>query len=68
VTKSRDVRKRNTDVGQCDGLHMPGPGSGTIRRCGLLEEECHYGGGLGEPLPNAWGSSQSVPGFLRVKM
>ena len=36
----------------CDGLNMLGPGSGTIRRCGLvgvgvalLEEVCHCGGG-----------------------
>jgi hypothetical protein len=38
---------------QCVGLNMLGPGSGTIRRCGLvrvgvalLEEVCHCGGGL----------------------
>lgn len=37
----------------CDGLNMPGPGSGTVRRCGfvrvgmiLLEEVCHCGGGF----------------------
>ena len=37
----------------CDGLNMLGPGSGAIRRRGLvgvgmdlLEEVCHYGGGL----------------------
>jgi hypothetical protein len=23
--------------GSCDGLYMIGPGSGTIRRCGLVE-------------------------------
>ena len=38
---------------------MLGPGSGTIRRCGLvgvgvalLEEVCHCGGGLCNPLPS----------------
>jgi hypothetical protein len=37
----------------CDGLNMRGPGSGTIKRCGLvgvgvtfLEEVCHYENGL----------------------
>ena len=41
------------NVGPCDGLNILGPGSGTIRRCGLvrvsvalLEEVCHCGGGL----------------------
>jgi hypothetical protein len=36
----------------CGGLNMLGPGSGTIRRCGLvevgvalLEDVCHCGGG-----------------------
>jgi hypothetical protein len=24
-------------IGICSGLHMLGPGSGTIRRCGLVE-------------------------------
>ena len=38
---------------ECGGLNMLGPGSGTIRRRGLvgvgvalLEEVCHFGGGL----------------------
>jgi len=38
---------------ECGGLNMLGPGSGTIRRSGLvgvgvalLEELCHFGGGL----------------------
>ena len=37
---------------ECGGLDVLGPGSDTIRRCGLvgvsvalLEEVCHYGGG-----------------------
>ena len=41
------------DYSLCDGLHMLGPGSGTIRKCGpvgvgvtLLEEVCHCGCGL----------------------
>ena len=40
-------------VGLCGGLNMLGPGSATIRRCGLggvgvalVEEVCHYGHGL----------------------
>ena len=39
--------------GLCGGLNMLGPGSGTIKRCGLvgvgvtlLEEVCHCGCGL----------------------
>ena len=38
--------------GRCGGLNMLGPGSGTIRRCGLvgvgvalLKEVCHCGSG-----------------------
>ena len=37
----------------CGGLNMLGPGSGTIRKCGLvgvgvalLEEVCHFGSRL----------------------
>jgi hypothetical protein len=37
----------------CGGLNVLGPGRGTIWRCGLvgvgvalLEEVCHFGGGL----------------------
>ena len=37
----------------CGGLNMLGPGSGIIRKCGLvgvgvalLEDVCHYGGRL----------------------
>jgi len=37
----------------CGGLKMLGPGTGTVRRCGLvgvgvalLEEVCHCGGGI----------------------
>jgi hypothetical protein len=39
--------------GCCGGLNILGPGGGAIRRCGLvgvgvalLEEVCHFGGGL----------------------
>ena len=43
--------------GSCDGLYMLGPGSGTIKRCGLigggvalLKEVCHRGVGFETPL------------------
>jgi hypothetical protein len=42
-----------SSVPKCGGLYMLGPGSGTIRRCGLvevgvalLEEVCHWWNGL----------------------
>ena len=48
-TKSTEPRRKAI----CGGLNMLGPGSGTIRRCGLvgvgvalLEEVCHCGGRL----------------------
>jgi hypothetical protein len=30
----------STWLNRCDGLHMLGPGSGTIRRCGLVRSRC----------------------------
>ena len=45
-------------MSNCDGLNMLGPGSGTVRRCGLvgvdvalLEEVCHCGNWLCDPSP-----------------
>jgi hypothetical protein len=51
-TESRHSENEGEVQGMCPGLNMLGPGSGTIRRCGLgvgvalLEWVCHCGGGL----------------------
>jgi hypothetical protein len=57
------VSERSTDT-YCGGLNMLGPGSGTIRRCGLvgvsvvlLEKVCHCGSGQWDPPPNHLGVS-----------
>ena len=46
-------------VGECSGLNILGPGSGIIKRCGLLgvgvallEEVCHCGSGQSDPPSN----------------
>jgi len=31
------INEDSQTLTMCDGLHMLGPGSGTIRRCGLVE-------------------------------
>ena len=48
-----DASSHDMLVRKCGGLYMFGPGSGTIRRCGLvgvgvalLKEGCHCQGGL----------------------
>jgi hypothetical protein len=49
---------------------MLGPGSGTIRKCGLvgvgvvlLEEVCHCGGGQLDPPPNHVGANLLLAAF-----
>jgi len=51
----------------CDGLHMLGPRSGTIRRCGLIGGSVALWGGLEDP-PSSSKDAEAVPGFLPVKM
>jgi hypothetical protein len=50
---------RNRRLSCRGGLNMLGPGSGTVRKCGLvrvsvalLKEGCHCGGGLRDPTPS----------------
>jgi len=55
MEKEEDIREDRTTVNlnmkaECCGLNMLGPGSGTLRRCGLVgvgvalwEEVCHCG-------------------------
>lgn len=61
----------------CDGLNMPGPGSGTVRRCGLvgvartlLEEVCRGGGGLWSLLGSSYTQrgTQSLAAAFQIKM
>ena len=53
---------------ECGSLNILAPGSGTIRRCGLVgvEEVCHCGVDSETLLLAA--RRQSVPGFLWIKM
>jgi len=59
---------------ECGGLNMRDPGSGAVKTCGLvrvdvalLEEVCHYEGGLLKP--SSWPcGKQSAPGFLWMKI
>jgi hypothetical protein len=46
-------KRKNRRGDSCDGLNVLGPGSGTIKKCGLvgvdvtlLEEVCHWRDGL----------------------
>ena len=63
--RSPEIKVRNHC--ECRDLNMPGPGSATIRKCGLvgvgialLEEVCHCGGGLSDPSPSCLEDSPLV--------
>jgi len=53
--KYKYIKYTIKNIASCDGLHMLGPVSSTIRRCGLVGGSVSLWGGLGHPPPSCLG-------------